>query len=143
MTSADSFIVAVLINHQDPATLAGSLCGFITLTRGTYAWPGYWCECILYGPTDHSVALVASFDATRPEQAVRWVRVALRTLVSALSPEEADSLDAHLGACERCVSSLALTRQSRHVDVSIRLPPPSSFPISAGPSKRRSRPGRR
>ena len=38
MTRAGSFFDAVLINHQDPATLAGSLCGFITLTRGTYAW---------------------------------------------------------------------------------------------------------
>ncbi|GAA1920119.1 hypothetical protein GCM10009753_61190 [Streptantibioticus ferralitis] len=58
--------------------------------RGAYAWPGYWCECLLYEAAEHSVDLVASFDATRPEQAVRWVRVALRTLVSALSPEEAE-----------------------------------------------------
>jgi hypothetical protein len=50
---------------------------------------GYWCECWTHSPaTGDAPALLASFDATSAAQAVRWMRVALRTVVSALDPQE-------------------------------------------------------
>lgn len=58
---------------------------------------GYWCECAVRAPmTDAELKGVASIDAYTPEQAVRWVRVALRTLVSALSPDESQAAHAWL-----------------------------------------------
>jgi hypothetical protein len=50
---------------------------------------GYWCECWTQSPTTgNAPALLASFDATNAAHAVRWIRVALRTIASALDPEE-------------------------------------------------------
>jgi hypothetical protein len=50
---------------------------------------GYWCECWTQSPaTGDAPALLASFDATSAAEAVRWIRVALRTVASALDPEE-------------------------------------------------------
>ncbi|MEU1624139.1 hypothetical protein ABZ746_02080 [Streptomyces sp. NPDC020096] len=52
---------------------------------------GYWCECWTTSPTTgNAPALLASFDATSAMQAVRWIKVALRTIVSALEPDAAD-----------------------------------------------------
>ncbi|MFI6289549.1 hypothetical protein ACIBCM_33245 [Streptomyces sp. NPDC051018] len=50
--------------------------------------PGYWCECWTHDlGTGAPPALVGSIDVETATQAVRWIRVALRTLVSALEPE--------------------------------------------------------
>ncbi|MCQ4083163.1 hypothetical protein NGB36_21775 [Streptomyces sp. RB6PN25] len=44
---------------------------------------GYWCECWTQSPTTGDAAvLLASFDTTSAAHAVRWIRVALRTLAS-------------------------------------------------------------
>jgi anti-sigma regulatory factor (Ser/Thr protein kinase) len=42
---------------------------------------GYWCECLVNG------GKLGSFDATSPEQAVRWVRISLMTIAMALDEE--------------------------------------------------------
>ena len=50
--------------------------------------PGYWCECT----TDHgepNSTFTASFVAYAPHQAVRWIRVALRTITPALDRQAA------------------------------------------------------
>ncbi|MCQ4084425.1 hypothetical protein NGB36_28555 [Streptomyces sp. RB6PN25] len=50
---------------------------------------GYWCECWTQSPaTGKAPVLLASFDAANAAQAVRWIRVALRTIASALDPGE-------------------------------------------------------
>jgi len=52
-----------------------------TVTKaGTSLRRGYWCECI-------SPGMHASIDVDTPAQAVRWIRVTLRTIASALEPE--------------------------------------------------------
>jgi hypothetical protein len=51
--------------------------------------PGYWCECT----TQHSIdttTFTASFTANSPHQAVRWIRIALRTISPALDPAAAE-----------------------------------------------------
>lgn len=49
---------------------------------------GYWCECWTQSPaTGNAPVLLASFDAHTATQAVRWIRVALRTVASALEAE--------------------------------------------------------
>lgn len=40
--------------------------------------PGYWCECTANGKH------VGSFDAYSPHQALRWTRISLMTLTTAL-----------------------------------------------------------
>jgi anti-sigma regulatory factor (Ser/Thr protein kinase) len=42
---------------------------------------GYWCECLVNG------GKIGSFDATSPEQALRWVRITLMTIAMALDEE--------------------------------------------------------
>lgn len=49
--------------------------------------PGFWCEC--HTATGFSRTFSASFDAYSPDQAVRWIRVAVRTIASALDDESA------------------------------------------------------
>ncbi|GGX10191.1 hypothetical protein [Streptomyces noursei] len=52
--------------------------------------PGYWCECWTQSPaTGDAPALLASCQADNAVQAVRWIRVALRTITSALESEAA------------------------------------------------------
>lgn len=46
--------------------------------------PGYRCECTTTPDTAHSPVIVATLDATSPTQAVRWIRIAARTLASSL-----------------------------------------------------------
>jgi hypothetical protein len=59
---------------------------------GTRAWPGYWCECIIHIPgADHGASQVGSFDTDSAGQALRWIRVSLRTLLSALTPDETEA----------------------------------------------------
>ncbi len=51
--------------------------------------PGYWCECWTQSPaTGNAPVLLASFDATTATQALRWIRVTVRTIASALEPQE-------------------------------------------------------
>ncbi|AEW95348.1 MULTISPECIES: hypothetical protein [Streptomycetaceae] len=55
------------------------------------ATPGYWCECWTQSPSTGDLpVLLASFDAATATQAVRWIRVAVRTIASALTPDEFD-----------------------------------------------------
>ncbi|MFC4495807.1 ATP-binding protein [Streptomyces ovatisporus] len=42
---------------------------------------GYWCECTVNG------GHLGAFDATSPEQALRWVRISLMTIAIALDDE--------------------------------------------------------
>ncbi|WP_369357204.1 hypothetical protein [Streptomyces sp. cg2] len=52
--------------------------------------PGYWCECWTQSPaTGAAPVLLASCEADNAVQAVRWIRVALRTITSALESETA------------------------------------------------------
>ncbi|WP_432071314.1 hypothetical protein [Streptomyces sp. AA1529] len=54
-----------------------------TLTRH-----GYWCECWTQSPaTGTAPALLGSFDATTPRQAIHWVRTSLLTIAPALDDE--------------------------------------------------------
>jgi hypothetical protein len=54
------------------------------------AQPGYWCECWTQSPaTGEGPALLASFRAGTAAQAVRWIRLSLRTMTSGLDPEPA------------------------------------------------------
>lgn len=58
-----------------------------TTTNTTALRPGYRCECTTYTPAAlNGAAIVAVLDATTPAQAVRWIRVAVRTLASSLEP---------------------------------------------------------
>jgi hypothetical protein len=51
--------------------------------------PGYWSECWTQSPTTGDApALLASFDTTSATHAIGWIRVTLRTIASALDPEE-------------------------------------------------------
>lgn len=55
--------------------------------------PGYWCECAVYTRTVWKEGrTLSSFEAASPAQAIRWIRVTVRTLVSALTPESAASV---------------------------------------------------
>jgi len=59
-------------------------------TRSTLR-PGYWCECWTQSPaTGEGPALLTSFRAATASQAVRWIRIALRTMSSGLDPEAAE-----------------------------------------------------
>ncbi|HCA84510.1 MAG TPA: hypothetical protein DEQ61_02785 [Streptomyces sp.] len=51
--------------------------------------PGYWCECTAQHHTAEPT-FAASFVAYSPQQAVRWIRVSLRTIASALEDETAE-----------------------------------------------------
>ena len=52
---------------------------------------GYWCECWTQSPaTGEGPTLLTSFRAVTAGQAVRWIRIALRTLASGLNPEAAE-----------------------------------------------------
>jgi hypothetical protein len=46
--------------------------------------PGYWCECWTTTPGE-APALLASIDVTTPADAIRWIRIALRTITPALN----------------------------------------------------------
>jgi hypothetical protein len=47
--------------------------------------PGYWCECWTQSPaTGEAPTLVASIDVARAADAIRWIRIALRTITPAL-----------------------------------------------------------
>lgn len=49
---------------------------------------GYWCECWTQSPaTGNASVQVGSIDVETATQAVRWIRVALRTIASALEPD--------------------------------------------------------
>jgi hypothetical protein len=49
---------------------------------------GYWCECWTQSPaTGKDPVLLASFDTTSAAHAIGWIRVALRTIASALDPD--------------------------------------------------------
>lgn len=57
---------------------------------GQFTVPGIRCECRLHS-ADGAVRVVAGvFDAPGPARAVRWIRVAVRTLVSTLDEESAE-----------------------------------------------------
>ncbi|MEE4540644.1 hypothetical protein V2S66_01520 [Streptomyces sp. V4-01] len=44
---------------------------------------GYWCECWTTR-TGEAPALLASIDVATPADAIRWIRIALRTITPAL-----------------------------------------------------------
>lgn len=47
--------------------------------------PGYWCECWTRSPaTGDAPALVASIDVQTAAQAIRWIKIALRTIAPGL-----------------------------------------------------------
>ncbi|MFI1092060.1 hypothetical protein [Streptomyces sp. NPDC020917] len=47
--------------------------------------PGYWCECWTKSPaTGETPVLVASIDVATAADAIRWIRIALRTITPAL-----------------------------------------------------------
>ncbi len=51
---------------------------------------GFWCECWTQSPaTGEGPALLTSFRALTAPRAVRWMRIALRTLTSGLDAEAA------------------------------------------------------
>ncbi len=55
------------------------------MTRpGALTTPGIWCECLTRDPASGEPRTVATFDATTPGQATRWIRVALRAIALAL-----------------------------------------------------------
>ncbi|SEO22069.1 hypothetical protein [Actinacidiphila rubida] len=47
--------------------------------------PGYWCECWTQSPAPgEAPTLVASIDVATAADAIRWIRIALRTITPAL-----------------------------------------------------------
>ncbi|MFJ1871118.1 hypothetical protein [Streptomyces chartreusis] len=52
--------------------------------------PGFWCECLLTSAESDSTVLVGSFDAYAARDAVRWIRIAVRMLVSVVDDAEAE-----------------------------------------------------
>ncbi|MER5380772.1 hypothetical protein ABT040_10870 [Streptomyces sp. NPDC002688] len=52
--------------------------------------PGFWCECLLTSTESDSMVLVGSFDAYAARDAVRWIRIAVRMLVSVVDAAEAE-----------------------------------------------------
>ncbi|MFI1852945.1 hypothetical protein [Streptomyces sp. NPDC020480] len=56
----------------------------------TDALPGFWCECLLTSAESDSTVLVGAFDAYTVGDAVRWIRIAVRMLVSVVDAAEAE-----------------------------------------------------
>ncbi len=54
------------------------------------ARPGFWCECLLTSAESDSTVLVGSFDAYTAGDAVRWIRIAVRMLVSVVDAAETE-----------------------------------------------------
>lgn len=52
--------------------------------------PGFWCECLLTSSESDSTVLVGSFAAYAARDAVRWIRIAVRMLVSVADDAEAE-----------------------------------------------------
>ncbi|MFJ5839822.1 hypothetical protein ACIQGO_24200 [Streptomyces shenzhenensis] len=52
--------------------------------------PGFWCECLLTSAESDGTVLVGSFDAYAASDAVRWIRIAVRMLVSVVDAAEAE-----------------------------------------------------
>ncbi|QDO42914.1 hypothetical protein FNV62_36515 [Streptomyces sp. RLB3-17] len=52
--------------------------------------PGFWCECLLTSTESDSTVLVGSLDAYAALDAVRWIRIAVRMLVSVADEAEAE-----------------------------------------------------
>ncbi|MEU0676109.1 hypothetical protein ABZ330_25075 [Streptomyces sp. NPDC006172] len=52
--------------------------------------PGFWCECLLASAESDSTLMVGSFDAYAARDAVRWLRVAVRMLVSVVDDAETE-----------------------------------------------------
>ncbi|MFJ9618245.1 hypothetical protein [Streptomyces noursei] len=73
--------------------------------------PGYWCECWTQSPaTGEAPVLLASCEADNAVQAVRWIRVALRTITSALEAEAAACARSWLaGGYVSAIEALAYT----------------------------------
>lgn len=73
--------------------------------------PGYWCECWTQSPaTGEAPVLLASCEARNAVQAVRWIRVALRGIISALEPETAACARSWLaGGYVSAIEALAYT----------------------------------
>ncbi|WP_367432612.1 hypothetical protein [Streptomyces celluloflavus] len=74
--------------------------------------PGYWCECWTQSPaTGEAPVLLASCEADSAVQAVRWIRIALRTIASALEAEAAAYARSWLaGGYVSAIESLAYTK---------------------------------
>ncbi|MFJ3935466.1 hypothetical protein [Streptomyces parvus] len=69
--------------------MTGSARGNVPLNAAD-ARPGFWCECLLTSAESESTVLVASFDAYAARDAVRWIRIAVRMLVSVVDAAEAE-----------------------------------------------------
>ncbi|TDC74794.1 hypothetical protein [Streptomyces hainanensis] len=55
--------------------------------------PGYWCECTMFTPvSEFGVRRVATLESHNPTQALSWVRVSLRTLMSVLTEQDAEEV---------------------------------------------------
>lgn len=52
--------------------------------------PGFWCECLLTSTESDDTVLVGSFDAYAAGDAVRWIRIAVRMLISVVDAAEAE-----------------------------------------------------
>ncbi|MEV0173928.1 hypothetical protein AB0I00_22750 [Streptomyces sp. NPDC050803] len=52
--------------------------------------PGFWCECLLTSTESDNTVLVGAFDAYTAGDAVRWIRIAVRMLVSVVDAAEAE-----------------------------------------------------
>lgn len=52
--------------------------------------PGFWCECLLTSSEADSTVLVGSFAAYAARDAVRWIRIAVRMLLSVVDEAEAE-----------------------------------------------------
>jgi hypothetical protein len=87
---------------------------------------GYWCECWTTNTTTGDApGLLASFEAVTATLAVRWIRVVLRTIVSALDSDAADRAWAWLTSgyvaaigdlerAQRC--AFAITHANTHIE---------------------------
>ncbi|MYQ91461.1 hypothetical protein GTY20_09035 [Streptomyces sp. SID4946] len=51
---------------------------------------GFWCEFLLVSAEADNTVLVGSFDAYAARDAVRWIRIAVRMLVSVADEAEAE-----------------------------------------------------
>jgi hypothetical protein len=63
--------------------------------------PGFWCECLLTSPDAEHTVLVGSFDAYSSREAVRWIRIAVRMLVSVVDEDETEPIHEWLLFCKQ------------------------------------------
>ncbi|MGW0707109.1 hypothetical protein ACWD4G_14325 [Streptomyces sp. NPDC002643] len=111
-------------NRDEPVTAVGTQAGF-------------WCECLLARTESNSTVLVGSFDAPTARDAVRWIRIAVRMLVSLADEVEAEPVHEWLlfgsrptAAALECGKPFAVTLRHEQVQLTWSARPVRFLPLA-------------